>query len=107
VVSAGNEPDHRRTVQHLLAGGSTTAHVNQTANGSQWLQIGAALQFNAGTSGYVLLGNATGETGKAVIADAVRFLLVEPVNTLKDAMNHPDGTYVVLQQAKVLRLGAL
>ena len=52
--------------------GSTTILVNQTVNGGQWNYI-ATKPFNTGTTGYVKLSNYTGESGLAVIADAVRW----------------------------------
>ena len=53
-------------------GGSQTFHINQTTGGGQWNYL-ATRPFAAGTSGYVKLSNATGETSTAVIADAVKF----------------------------------
>ncbi|MDI6827105.1 MAG: N-acetylmuramoyl-L-alanine amidase [Armatimonadota bacterium] len=52
--------------------GSVTIQVNQTVNGGQWNKI-ATKPFDSGTSGYVKLGNYTGESGLALIADAVRW----------------------------------
>lgn len=63
---AGNAPF---TVTHN--GGGTTVRVNQAASGGTWVNLGA-FDFNAGTGGYVTLGNDA-ESGKVVIADAVRF----------------------------------
>jgi uncharacterized lipoprotein YddW (UPF0748 family) len=67
----------RFTVNH--AGGTTsTIYVNQQQNGSQWYKIQSALQFNAGSSGYVKLTNRTSEYSKTryVVADAVKFVFV-------------------------------
>jgi len=53
--------------------------VNQTANGSQWYKIADALQFDAGSTGYVQLTNKTGENDgtKKVVADAIRLEYAE------------------------------
>lgn len=56
-------------------GGSTAYVVNQTANGGTWVLLGTH-PFASGTAGYCKLGNKASPVGKAVIADAVRFLYV-------------------------------
>lgn len=56
-------------------GGSQAYVINQTANGGTWVLLGRH-SFAAGTAGYVKLGNKAKPTGKAVVADAVRFLYV-------------------------------
>lgn len=64
----------------VYAGGQTmVTPVNQTINGSQWYKIADSVQFDAGTSGYVQLGNKTGEADgtKKVVADAIRFEYAE------------------------------
>ncbi|TYP76731.1 cellulase (glycosyl hydrolase family 5) [Paenibacillus methanolicus] len=66
VTRANNVPV---TVNH--AGGPTTEYVNQQVDGGKWNKIGN-FQFNAGTSGSVVISN-TG-TGGFVIADAVKFV---------------------------------
>jgi hypothetical protein len=55
-------------------GGSQTYPINQTINGGTWVFLGTKA-FIAGTSGYVRLSNASTDTGKAVIADAVKWVL--------------------------------
>ena len=55
-------------------GGSTTVNVNQTSGGGVWNLIASGKPFAAGTSGYVQLGNGTGETSLCAMADAVRFV---------------------------------
>jgi hypothetical protein len=62
-------------------GGSVTVAVNQTGGGGRWNQIASAKTFLEGTAGYVQLGNGTGETGKSVMADAVRFTYVGALPT--------------------------
>ncbi|MDM8008522.1 MAG: GerMN domain-containing protein [Phycisphaerae bacterium] len=62
-------------------GGSQTISVNQQAGGGQWNLLVTAKPFLPGTSGYVKIGNGTGEVSKVVMADAVRFLLVSQPDT--------------------------
>lgn len=72
-------------------GGSQTYQVDQTAAGGQWVYLTTKL-FLAGTSGYVKLGNATGETSKVIVADAVRFSFVSvPPGTDTDPPSVPAG----------------
>ncbi len=59
-------------------GGTKNVVVNQQVNGGTWLKIGSALDFKAGTTGYVKLSNNTGAAVKLVMADAVRFTYVGP-----------------------------
>lgn len=66
------------TIQHR--GGTTTVHVDQNADGGQWLRIASGVPFDAGTAGCVTLGNGTGETGKSLVADAVKFDYVSPLD---------------------------
>ena len=51
------------------AGGS----VNQTIHGGSWQTVATGLEFAAGTGGFANIGNNTGESGKVVMADAVRW----------------------------------
>ncbi len=53
-------------------GGSVVVPVNQTVGGGSWQLLASAVPFQAGSNGYVRIGNGTGETTKVVIADAVR-----------------------------------
>jgi len=62
-------------------GGSQTVQVNQQTNGGRWNVLVASKPFATGTNGYAKLGNGTGESGKVVIADAVRFMCVQPMDT--------------------------
>jgi uncharacterized lipoprotein YddW (UPF0748 family) len=55
-------------------GGSLTARVDQTTGGGTWQLIASNRRFSSGTGGYVRLSNDTGESGKIVLADAVRFV---------------------------------
>lgn len=58
--------------------GTHALAVNQQINGGTWLQIGSALPFAQGENGWVGLSNDTGDEGKVVLADAVRFTLATP-----------------------------
>jgi fibronectin type 3 domain-containing protein len=68
---AGSDRVHNApfTINH--AGGSATVTVDQTVNGSTWVNLGA-YEFESGTSGSVSITNAAG-TG-VVIADAIKFV---------------------------------
>jgi hypothetical protein len=54
-------------------GGSQSFQINQTTGGGLWVLLGR-FAFAAGTAGYVKLSNASTDTGKAVIADAAKFV---------------------------------
>lgn len=71
-------------------GGSQTIPVNQQANGGTWNLLVAAKPFVAGTSGYVKVGNGTGEASKVVMADAVAFVYV-PTGTDTQAPTAPTN----------------
>jgi len=57
-------------------GGQQTVNVNQQTGGGQWVALVTNKKFAAGLSGYIKLGNGTGESSMNVMADAVRVLLV-------------------------------
>jgi hypothetical protein len=71
-------------------GGSQAVNINQTANGGKWNLLVSRKQFTAGTTGYVKLGNGTGESSKVVIADAARFDYFGPTDIILD---NPQATY--------------
>jgi hypothetical protein len=48
--------------------------VNQTTKGGRWQRIAQEVRFKQGTNGYVRLSNNTGETGRVIISDSVRFV---------------------------------
>jgi uncharacterized lipoprotein YddW (UPF0748 family) len=50
---------------------------NQTIHGGQWCLLGT-FRFSTGTAGYVKLTNYSLSNGKAVIADAVKFVTYSP-----------------------------
>ncbi len=62
-------------------GGSQTYTVNQKANGGQWNLIATGKPFAVGTTGYVKLGNGTGESSVNVMADAVKFVCPQAGDT--------------------------
>jgi len=63
------------------AGGSTTIPKNQRVNGGSWQSLGT-YEFNAGTSGTVLVSNAG--TTNYVTADAVKFVYRPAVDLVYD-----------------------
>jgi len=75
-------------------GGSTNVAVDQTGNGGGWRLLATARPFSAGTNGFVRLANDTGYSGKVVLADAVRFLYVEPLNVAPVVTQPPQSQMV-------------
>ena len=74
------------------SGGSTTVQVDQTVNGGQWNAIGLE-PFMTGPTGYVRLGNGTGEPSSTIVcADAVRFFYVRPLDTSPPIINSVSVT---------------
>jgi hypothetical protein len=63
------------TIVH--SNGSASVTQNQTANGGTWVLLGT-YSFNEGTSGSVTVANTGTTSGKIVVADAIRFVLVDP-----------------------------
>ena len=51
-----------------------TSTLNQSINGGTWQLVAPAMDFTAGTDGFVQLSNGTGENNKLVMADAARWL---------------------------------
>jgi Tol biopolymer transport system component len=60
------------------SGGSQTVIVDQEAYPGQWVSLGG-YQFDAGRSGYVRLGDATGVAGEELAFDAMKFVKKIPV----------------------------
>jgi hypothetical protein len=54
--------------------GNLTTNVSQTTGTGGWRLLAAGRDFAPGTNGYVRLSNNTGQSGKAVVADAVRWV---------------------------------
>jgi murein DD-endopeptidase MepM/ murein hydrolase activator NlpD len=50
-----------------------TGEINQSAKSDSWKEFDGFYDFLAGTDGYVKLNSNTGETGKEIAADAIRF----------------------------------
>ncbi|GAB4290071.1 MAG: hypothetical protein Kow0090_03050 [Myxococcota bacterium] len=70
VQDANRAQSAKHIVRH--AGGDSVILVNQTINGSRWNHIGRHY-FNGGSGQGVIISNESAETGKYVVADAVRF----------------------------------
>ncbi|MDB6123316.1 MAG: heat shock protein DnaJ domain protein [Pedosphaera sp.] len=60
--------------QIVHAGETNEAKVNETIKGGRWQLIAEEVPFRQGTNGYVRLSNDTGEAGRVVIIDSVRFV---------------------------------
>ena len=58
------------------AGGDTTIYMNQNGAPGTWHSLGR-YNFNSGNAGYVKMTDASGTTGKHVVADAVKFELLK------------------------------
>lgn len=71
---AGNDRPNNAPYEINYDGGSIVIPVDQRINGSQWVPLGA-FPFAAGSSASVNL-SSNAQTGKTLIADAVRFTLV-------------------------------
>jgi len=70
-VQGGNRPtDAKYVINH--ANGSATVYIDQTTSGSTWLILGSYEFLSSGSN--VTLSNQSSVAGKAVIADAVRFV---------------------------------
>jgi len=70
---AGSNRTTNAPITIYFDSGSLLTNVNQTVNGGAWQLLAAGLDFGAGTNGFVTVGNNTGESGKVVMADAVRW----------------------------------
>ncbi len=53
--------------------GNSQMNINQSVPGGMWQTLVTGQYFSAGNSGFVRIGNGTGETNKVVIADAVQW----------------------------------
>lgn len=60
--------------QLVFDGGTLAGTVNQTTGGGGWRLIAANTPFVRGTGGYFQWQNSLAESGKVVLADAVRFV---------------------------------
>jgi len=79
-------------------GGSQRVEINQQVNGGQWVALVSSKRFSAGTSGYVVLSNGTGESSLNVMADALRFLLVSDDLTPPSTPSNLSATAVSSSQ---------
>ena len=57
-------------------GGAITRSLNQTINGGAWQLVASNVNFAAGTGGFAIIANNTGETNVVVMADAMRWSYV-------------------------------
>ena len=88
VAGANRVSEARFTVGH--GEGTETIVVNQKTNGAKWNSLGR-FPFEEGIAGFVRLTNqATG--GDVVVADAVRFLLVDEASVFVRGDSNGDGT---------------
>mgnify|MGYP002624375004 FL=1 len=61
--------------------GVETVNVDQTKNDSDWVLIASGKFFKSGSEGFISVSNDTGEPGTVVVADAVRLVLQEKINS--------------------------
>mgnify|MGYP000849573835 CR=1 FL=1 len=64
----------------FFAGGDTTVVIDQSSYGNVWVSLGIH-SFNAGTAGYVRLGDATGIQGQYLAFDAMKWQKVITTGT--------------------------
>ena len=57
--------------------GSSRAILSEQSNGGKWIKLVSAREFDIGSGGYVRTYANTGETGRVVMADAVKFVYVD------------------------------
>jgi GH25 family lysozyme M1 (1,4-beta-N-acetylmuramidase) len=72
--SVGSNRSQGAPVTVGYQGGSVENFIDETTNGGSWQLLVAGVPFAVGTNGYVRLGNGSGESGKVVIADAVKLV---------------------------------
>jgi hypothetical protein len=70
---AGSNRSTNAQVTVYFDGGSMLRGINQSLNGGSWQSVATDLDFVAGTDGFATIGNNTGESGKVVMADAMRW----------------------------------
>lgn len=56
--------------------GLQTFKVDEKKAGGKWISVAKNQEFDAGTAGFILIGNNTGSTGSVVVADAIRLVQV-------------------------------
>jgi uncharacterized lipoprotein YddW (UPF0748 family) len=72
--SQGSNRSTNALVEIVSDTGPAVRRINQSGNGGTWQLLASRKHFAAGTNGFVRLSNSTGESGKVVIADAVRWV---------------------------------
>jgi murein DD-endopeptidase MepM/ murein hydrolase activator NlpD len=85
-----------------------TGEINQstvTKGKDDWAEFDGLYDFSAGTDGYVKLSSNTGETGKEVAADAIRFEYIKDY-LIRDAEQHlPEGYKPTQEDSKDINTG--
>jgi hypothetical protein len=89
----------------VYSGGTNTVVVDQTVNGGDWRLIGGSRPLLQGTNGYVSLSNDTGYSGKVVLADAARFVLVSPLIS-PTITNQPQDQVVAQGSNAIFTVGS-
>ncbi|MDB6125119.1 MAG: Fibronectin type domain protein [Pedosphaera sp.] len=75
-------------------GGTTNVPANQQVNGSTWVLIASGINFASGSSGNVTLLNNTPDSGKIVMADAVRFVMTASLAVSPTISTQPQSQAV-------------
>lgn len=92
VSGSNRSPGAPYTINH--SGGQTTVPVDQRTGGGEWQLLASGVHFAGGNDGYVRIGNNA--VGSVVIADAVRFTLLEadpdPADFFEDPVVHTGAT---------------
>jgi hypothetical protein len=99
VAGSNRVVDARHTVVH--ADGNSSFPVNQQSGGSRWQVLGN-FRFGEGTDGHVRLSNqASG--GSVVVADGVRFRLLEAEEMFLRGDANADGAIEIADAVRILR----
>ncbi len=87
VQGTNRTTDARHQIHH--PDGVTTVSINQRSGGSQWRPLAQEVFLEAGDAAFVRIINQSSAGGDALMADGIRFSLVEPLLT------HPVETTTV------------
>jgi hypothetical protein len=89
------------------ASGNTVVTVNEVSGSGGWLLLATNLSFAAGTNGFVQLGNNTGQGGKSMTADAVRWVYSENQSVTPPTITmQPTNQTIVAGQNATFTVGA-
>lgn len=83
--SVDNVSDAHFAVHHRMGVADHT--VSQQTGGDSWVTLGE-YEFDGGNSGWVELTNDSQDTGKTVVADAVRFVALGPLPVSSGILGH-------------------